>query len=56
MDSRSLAMNKVILLRFPYADIIYYLFWQSRADKDLMLLTGNSKFVGEWERILKNKN
>ena len=56
MDSGTLVMNKVVLLRFPYVDIIYYLFWQSRADKDLLRLTGNSKLDEEWEGVLKTKN
>ena len=56
MDSGTLIMNKVVLLRFQYVDIIYYLFWQSRADKDLLRHMGNTKLVEAWEGVLKTKN
>ena len=56
MDSGHLIMKKVVLLRFSYVDIIYYLFWQSRADKDLLRLMGNSKLAEEWKGVLKTKN
>ena len=49
-------MKKIVLLRFQYVDIIYYLFWQSRADKDLLWLMGNTKLVEAWEREMKTKN
>ena len=53
MDSGTVIMNIVVLLRFQYVDIIYYLFWQSRADKDLLRHTGNTKFVEAWKWVLK---
>ena len=44
-------MNIVTLLEFLYVHIMYYLLRRSRADKDLLRLLGNFKFVEEWEGV-----
>ena len=50
-DSRHLIMNKDILLSFPYVNTIYFLYGQSKADKDLLRPISNFKIIYEREGV-----
>ena len=55
MTKWTLPMNNDTLLQFLYVKNIYYLFGQSKADKDLLRLVRTSKTFEDREGVLLTK-